>query len=273
MSCSDVNELLGAYIDGELPDEDRQRVADHLVVCPRCATEMAALRSIRGRLASQGLVEPPAGFWTRVSRALDIADAAASEIQRPRPRPLWLTRTMRLAPTSLCLVLLAGALVHQYAKVEPGAGQLGRLARAHADLAHRQAGHPAAMPAASTGRAEAVGYSQPWETDGRPVDQLLFRRGDHVVSVFELPTSDFDPAGLVPLYGYGLPQVVMTGHWDGVNVAAWRQSDSMIVIASEAEPEYVVRQARSVLTGHGESSFLTAAYEPPPAVFGGRSYR
>lgn len=271
MSCSHVDNWLGAYIDGELSAEDRQRVADHLVVCPRCAQEMAALRGIRGRLASQGLVEPPAGFWTRVSKALDIADATTSEIQRPRARPAWLTRAMRLAPTALCLVLLAGALVHRYARVESGAGQLGRLARAHVDLAHSQAGQPPATPGASTGLGAVVDYSQPWEADGRPVDQLLFRRGDHMVSVFELPVNGFDPAGLVP--HYGLPEVVMTGHWGGVNVAAWRQSDSMVVIASEADPEYVARQAHSVLTGHGERNFLTAAYEPPASFFGGRPHR
>jgi hypothetical protein len=41
----------------------------------------------------------------------------------------------------------------------------------------------------------------------------------------------------------------MTGQSGGVNMAACRQGDKMIVMATDAQPEYVASQARSVLAG------------------------
>ena len=222
MVCPREPDVLSAYVDGELRADERQLTADHLAVCPTCAREAAGLRAARSRLASQGLVEAPVGFWARVSRALDIADTVASEVLAPRVPPVWVLRTARLAPSVVCLLLLVGAMYHQYTKSEPGATQVAQLARAHSELAREKAAPLPLLTAASGGVGTCLG-SRRWALADKPVEQVLFQRGLHTVSVFEMDANDFDPGGLVPHYGW--PSVVMTGQSGGVNMAACRQGD------------------------------------------------
>jgi len=48
MSC-EQNHLLSAYLDGELPAAEVERVSEHLATCPACAAEADELRAL-GRL-------------------------------------------------------------------------------------------------------------------------------------------------------------------------------------------------------------------------------
>jgi anti-sigma factor RsiW len=44
MTCRELVDFLGAYLDGELSDEIRRRFDDHLAVCPECATYLETYR-------------------------------------------------------------------------------------------------------------------------------------------------------------------------------------------------------------------------------------
>ncbi|MEJ2092036.1 MAG: zf-HC2 domain-containing protein [Syntrophobacterales bacterium] len=115
MKCTEVQEHLSAWLDGEVPEELRPRLADHLAACPVCQAELAALERLDASLAE--LEAPPA------SRAL-----AAGVLRRlPRPTPSWV-RSLALAA---CLVLgifigssLTGTL---YKGIQPTNGNLTQL--------------------------------------------------------------------------------------------------------------------------------------------------
>ncbi|MEJ2071113.1 MAG: zf-HC2 domain-containing protein [Syntrophobacterales bacterium] len=115
MKCTEVQEHLSAWLDGEVPEELRPRLADHLAACPVCQAELAALERLDASLAE--LEAPPAS-----------RDLAAGVLRRlPRPTPSWV-RSLALAA---CLVLgifigssLTGTL---YKGIQPTNGNLTQL--------------------------------------------------------------------------------------------------------------------------------------------------
>jgi anti-sigma factor RsiW len=88
MKCSEVQEYLSAWMDGEIPEGQRQPLADHLAGCPACRAELACLSRLDAALA--GLEAPaPRDLAAKVRRRL------------PRPVLPWV-QTLALAA---CLVL------------------------------------------------------------------------------------------------------------------------------------------------------------------------
>jgi anti-sigma factor RsiW len=69
MKCSEVQEYLSAWMDGEVPEGLRQRVADHVAGCPACQAELKALERLDGALAELE-VPVPRGLAAKVSRRL-----------------------------------------------------------------------------------------------------------------------------------------------------------------------------------------------------------
>ncbi len=88
MKCREVQENLSAWMDGEVPEELRQLLADHVAGCPACQAELVALERLDAALA--GLEVPvPRDLAAKVSRRL------------PRPASPW-RQSLALA---VCLVL------------------------------------------------------------------------------------------------------------------------------------------------------------------------
>lgn len=78
--CERARRSLDAYVDGELAEGARQQLASHLQVCPACAADASALRSLKLRVRD-------------VVRAQDASPALAVLVrdrlrQNPR-RPWW----------------------------------------------------------------------------------------------------------------------------------------------------------------------------------------
>jgi len=57
--CDTLRPHFGAFVDDELLGPDRQRVSQHLEVCPPCADQVGELRSIGGLLRDAASLEPP----------------------------------------------------------------------------------------------------------------------------------------------------------------------------------------------------------------------
>lgn len=70
MRCEQVIPLLSAYHDGELPNDQREAVTDHLVDCSHCQTELASLKSLSGLVRRSPAPEPPAALLHNMERAL-----------------------------------------------------------------------------------------------------------------------------------------------------------------------------------------------------------
>jgi predicted anti-sigma-YlaC factor YlaD len=100
-----LGELIPAYLEGEPMGEKKERLEEHLVVCPRCRDELAALEEVDSLLSEAPLLSPQPGFTAQV-----MARLAQREARR---------RLMRIAPalvavsfmlTSLVLLSLVGLL-------------------------------------------------------------------------------------------------------------------------------------------------------------------
>ena len=89
MTCQRIEELLSAYLEGELAAAEKAAVDAHLAACPECATLLALLRETTGAMAAFGEVEPSPALLSRL-----YAIPAAKREKKRLFRPVfdWLTR-------------------------------------------------------------------------------------------------------------------------------------------------------------------------------------
>ncbi len=70
--CSDAVRQLWEYLDGELPDQDRAKVDEHLAACLRCCGEAEFADELRRFFASHGQDEAiPDAVRQRLLTTLD----------------------------------------------------------------------------------------------------------------------------------------------------------------------------------------------------------
>jgi len=66
MNCQDYQELLSAYLDRELSQEDQKDVAHHLESCAVCLGEMKALLAIKEQVRGVHLPSMPADLVAQI---------------------------------------------------------------------------------------------------------------------------------------------------------------------------------------------------------------
>jgi hypothetical protein len=102
MSCNEVQEHLGAYLDEELPDDLREKVARHLSDCARCRAELDAWKRVTGTMREPASVEPPAALWGAIRQRMDTPRASFA----PAYRRAWLAAAVILLAAGLGLYSL-----------------------------------------------------------------------------------------------------------------------------------------------------------------------
>lgn len=84
MNCTEASELIGSYVDDDLPEETVWRLGRHLFTCRACTYEVETQRMIKNRLRD-GIGEEVASdaFRSRVLSRLraDNPHLAASEAE------------------------------------------------------------------------------------------------------------------------------------------------------------------------------------------------
>ena len=70
MSCEEFKPMMMAYIDDELPDEDRRRFERHLEGCESCARELSEFASLKEELAMVKFAEPTDAELERYWRSI-----------------------------------------------------------------------------------------------------------------------------------------------------------------------------------------------------------
>jgi anti-sigma factor RsiW len=58
MTCERIEELLSAYLEGELSEAEKREVDAHLAGCPSCAELLSLLRETQGALSAFPEIEP-----------------------------------------------------------------------------------------------------------------------------------------------------------------------------------------------------------------------
>jgi anti-sigma factor RsiW len=93
MTCSDVSELLGAFVDAELPAPMLLSVARHAGACPDCdgsIRELSALHEAVERVAREdGEALDLSGIWPAVEADIARAEARRVWSRRVRSVPAW----------------------------------------------------------------------------------------------------------------------------------------------------------------------------------------
>lgn len=64
--CRPIEEKLSAYLDDELPQQDRQRVEVHIDRCGRCRKTLSELERIHTALGAEPWPEPSDEQWSRM---------------------------------------------------------------------------------------------------------------------------------------------------------------------------------------------------------------
>lgn len=99
MECRRTDELLSAYLDGDLPERERAGFAEHLRQCPRCTGEEKALKETLSLLRNLPPVQAPSGLLEGVRRRI---------AQEKEEVPLW---RKLLLPAHFGIPLGAAAVV------------------------------------------------------------------------------------------------------------------------------------------------------------------
>jgi anti-sigma factor RsiW len=58
MPCREFVEVITGYLEGTLPDQERERFDEHLAACPNCTAYLAQMRTVlqlSGRLTEQDI--------------------------------------------------------------------------------------------------------------------------------------------------------------------------------------------------------------------------
>lgn len=121
-SCRTFQPLLVDHADGALDAPGRQRLEDHLAECPRCRTDLAALREVPSLLHTSSVPDPGDVFWLRQRHAIGRAIR-----NLPEPRAVgWLDRlraafampTLRY-PIAVAVSLAVALAVYRLAERPP----------------------------------------------------------------------------------------------------------------------------------------------------------
>jgi len=127
MKCSDIEELLSAYANGELSRPQREFVEEHLSRCVNCRAALADYTEVRHHLMSLRATPVRSDIKEATMSKIKAADVLKRPIQRWR-RPAFIT-------VPIMVILVALLVLHPWSA---SPGPRGLIAEAHAALASLQ---------------------------------------------------------------------------------------------------------------------------------------
>jgi hypothetical protein len=107
MNCSEIQEQLSAYHDGELTSEMREVVAAHVADCDQCASRLAEFVSYTNSFSELSQPAVPPTVWTGIEAKLD-QESGGTVVTLPAEdhgNRSWIT-TRRLALAASVLLML-----------------------------------------------------------------------------------------------------------------------------------------------------------------------
>jgi hypothetical protein len=103
-----IRHLLDDYVTGELTEDAREPVADHIATCEICRAEVESLKGILARAADlPKSIDPPAGAWLNIRAAIE-RDKEAVAAHRGRSEQFWRRPYVIAAAVILAAVLSSG---------------------------------------------------------------------------------------------------------------------------------------------------------------------
>ena len=183
MTGEHLDDVLSAYLDGELTPAERTDVDAHLAACAECRADLDAEADVRQLLRDLPAVDPPFGFYERILRDGPEASRAPDKKRRLR------FGLANIAGAAAAWLLILGVVNVNSANgsVEPvTAGYVNAHASVPADLRSTESPEEAAKaqatydaPSRLAGTYQFVGVV---DDDGVP--QLVYTDGRRTVSMF-----------------------------------------------------------------------------------------
>jgi hypothetical protein len=117
---------LSAFLDGDLPEEERVEMEEHLSGCQDCQALVRDLSTIRELARELPDQLPPSDLWPRISRAIRRGEDREPDVIRlfpvKSPAPAPRRRSFRLSPVHAAAAGLILALVSGAVGVRMGSG-------------------------------------------------------------------------------------------------------------------------------------------------------
>jgi anti-sigma factor RsiW len=261
-SCSSIDSLVTPYVDGELPDAERRLVDQHVGLCDRCRSRLAAEQVVRDVLRERKTAfcaEAPTRLRAR------CVQMAAFEAHAPRattastftarswmPGVAWRGRLAPIAAAASLVVIVGGAFLYQ-ATEKSSRVMAAELAADHMKCFAMNAvlGTHQSAEAVQSSMASGFGWNvklpEGVEREGlelvgsRPclygegkVAHIMYRHNGRPVSLFMLPRSA-RPEQLVEVLGH--------------ECAIWSSEDRTFVLVAREARSDVQRLAALVHAG------------------------
>ena len=102
MNCSEVQESLSAYYDGELSDKKCVRVSHHLEGCSHCEKDLTGFKKLATMTSELRMPSPPDNIWSRLEKQLEEGTRVRpADTDRPLPTsvPKWLVLAVAILIT------------------------------------------------------------------------------------------------------------------------------------------------------------------------------
>jgi anti-sigma-K factor RskA len=104
-----IRHLLDDYVTGELAEDARGPVADHIAGCAICAAEVESLKRILAQAADlPKSIDPPAESWSTIRAAIERDRKAVSAHDLGSARPFWRQPYWLAAAAVLVAILSSG---------------------------------------------------------------------------------------------------------------------------------------------------------------------
>lgn len=112
MNCDWVQQNVSLYLYGELADDARHEVEQHIRRCPACAAELAAQQEFQAQMNVLPLEEPSASFLAaarmRLQESLETAEQHRAWYHRFIFDPAAWMRQVRFSPALATILLMIG---------------------------------------------------------------------------------------------------------------------------------------------------------------------
>jgi len=115
MTCENANELINAYIDGLLSDEDRKSLDAHIAVCSTCRIKLEELEKTVFLIKNLNSVVTPPWFTQQVMNRIN----ADTEKNRSLFRKLFWPLYIKLPVQAITAVAIAFIVIHLYQAAQP----------------------------------------------------------------------------------------------------------------------------------------------------------
>lgn len=105
-----IKHLLDDYVSGDLAEDARAPVAEHVAACEVCRAEVESLQRVIDRAATlPRSIDPPKAAWSNIRSAILDDERAAQRSDREAAVRFWRTPVMLAAAGALLVAVLSSA--------------------------------------------------------------------------------------------------------------------------------------------------------------------